>query len=131
MHLPTKCRLGLQRVQQTPTVASSASIAAAAAAIANPQFQTLLTTISAFQSEGEDELCYTPAHIWAYLFACVAGPFYLDTGQMLHFITYLLIIYLPTIVIMLLHLAVPEDPQSRHAFANATRSSGRQEGNTT
>jgi hypothetical protein len=43
----------LQRVQQTPTVANSASIAAAAAAIANPQFQALLATIGAFQ--GEDE----------------------------------------------------------------------------
>ncbi len=53
MHLPTECRLGLQRVQQTPTVANSTSIAAAAAAIANPQFQALLATIGAFQ--GEDE----------------------------------------------------------------------------
>ena len=59
------------------------------------------------------------AHIWAYLFACVAGPFYLDTGQTLHFITYLLIIYFPTIISMLLHLAVPEDPQSR-CFLMAT-----------
>jgi len=48
MHLPTECRLGLQRVQQTPTVANSASIAAAAAAIANPQFQALIATIGAF-----------------------------------------------------------------------------------
>jgi hypothetical protein len=54
-----------------------------------------------------------PARIWEYLFACVAGPFYLDTGQTSHFITYLLIIYLPRMVSMLLHLAVPEDPQSR------------------
>ena len=49
----------------------------------------------------------------------MAGPFYLDTGQTLHFITYLLIIYLPTIVSMLLHLAIPEDPQSRR-FLMAT-----------
>ena len=34
----------------------------------------------------------------------MAGPFYLDTGQISHFITYLLIIYLPSIIIMLLHL---------------------------
>ncbi len=49
----TKCRLGLYCVQQTPTAANSASIAAAAAAIANPQFQALLATIGAFQ--GGDE----------------------------------------------------------------------------
>jgi hypothetical protein len=34
-------------------MANSASIAAATTAIANPQFQTLLATLSAFQ--GEDE----------------------------------------------------------------------------
>ena len=55
MHLPTECRLGMQRTQQPPTVANSASIAAAAAAIANPQFQALLATIGAFTPEGEDE----------------------------------------------------------------------------
>lgn len=55
MHLPTKCRLGMQRAQQPPTVANSASIASAAAAIANPQFQALLATIGAFTPEGEDE----------------------------------------------------------------------------
>ena len=60
-----------------------------------------------------------PARIWAYLFACVAGPFYLDTGQISQFITYLLIIYLPTLVLLLLHLAVPDDPQSRR-FLMAT-----------
>jgi hypothetical protein len=47
MHLPSECRLGLQRKEeQSPTVGgNSATYAAAAASIANPQFQALIASM--------------------------------------------------------------------------------------
>jgi hypothetical protein len=47
MHLPSKCRLGHQRKEeQSPTVGiKSATYAAAAASIANPQFQALIASM--------------------------------------------------------------------------------------
>jgi hypothetical protein len=47
MHLPSECRLGHQRKEeQLPTVGgNSATYAAAAASIANPQFQALIASM--------------------------------------------------------------------------------------
>ena len=47
MHLPSKYRLGIQRKEeQLPTVGgNSATYAAAAASIANPQFQALIASL--------------------------------------------------------------------------------------
>lgn len=57
MHQPNECRLGLQRKnEQAPsTVANSASVAAAAAAIANPHFQALLSTIGSLRADEWDK----------------------------------------------------------------------------
>jgi hypothetical protein len=42
----------------------------------------------------------------------MAGPFYLDTGQLSHFITYLFLIYLPMFIILICRSAIPENPAS-------------------
>jgi hypothetical protein len=54
MHLPTECRLGMQRKEeQKPTaiIANSATYAAATASIVNPQFQALLANIADLQGQ--------------------------------------------------------------------------------
>jgi hypothetical protein len=58
MHLPAECRLSMQRKEeQKPTaiVADSATYAAAATSIANPQFQALLANIAGLQGQFNKE----------------------------------------------------------------------------
>jgi hypothetical protein len=56
MRLPSECRLGKQRKEeQMPTVATSATYAAAAASIANPQFQALIASIAGLQGRFDEE----------------------------------------------------------------------------
>jgi hypothetical protein len=49
----------------------------------------------------------------------VAGPYYFDTGQLSHFITYLFLIYLPMFIIFICCSAIPENLAS-HRFLMAT-----------
>ncbi len=42
----------------------------------------------------------------------MAGPFYLDTGKLLHFITYFLLIYLPMIITFICRSAIPKNSKS-------------------
>ncbi len=42
----------------------------------------------------------------------MAGSFYLDTGQLSHFISYLLLIYLPIVITFICCSAIPENPKS-------------------
>jgi hypothetical protein len=57
MHLPSKCRLGHQRKEeQSPTVGgNSATYAAAAASIANPQFQALIASMPGLQGRFNED----------------------------------------------------------------------------
>jgi hypothetical protein len=43
----------------------------------------------------------------------MAGPSYLDTGLLSHFITYLFLIYLPMFIIFICRSTIPENPASR------------------
>jgi hypothetical protein len=57
MHLPSECRLGHQRKEeQSPTVGgNSATYAAAAASIANPQFQALIASMPGLQGRFNED----------------------------------------------------------------------------
>ncbi len=80
-----------------------------------PHFQALFVTIgTALHGEDKEEWWCKPAHIWAYLLACVAGPFYLDTGQLSHFITKFLLIYLHMFIIFICPSIIPKNPVSCH-----------------
>jgi hypothetical protein len=113
MYKPSECCLGKeqseeqQKMKSTYT-ANSATYTVAAASIIDPHFQAILATTGA-TLQGEDKgVCWCkPACIWAYLLACVAGLFYLDTGQLFNFIAYLLIEYLPMVITFICRSAVP------------------------
>ncbi len=57
MHLPSECRLGNQRKEeQSPTIGgNSATYAAAAASIANPQFQALIASMTGLQGHFNED----------------------------------------------------------------------------
>ncbi len=42
----------------------------------------------------------------------MVGPFYLDIGQLSHFITYLLLIYLPMVITFICRSAILENSKS-------------------
>ncbi len=42
----------------------------------------------------------------------MAGPFYLNTGQLSHFITYLFLVYLPMFITFICRSAIPKNPAS-------------------
>ncbi len=57
MHLPSECHLGNQRKkEQSPLIGSnSATYATAAASIANPQFQTLIASMTGLQGRVNED----------------------------------------------------------------------------
>ena len=57
MNIPSKCRLGNQRKkEQLPTIGSnSATYATAAASIVNPQFQTLIASMTGLQGRVNED----------------------------------------------------------------------------
>jgi hypothetical protein len=57
MHLPSECRLSNQRKkEQSPLIGSnSATYATAAASITNPQFQTLIASMTGLQGRVNED----------------------------------------------------------------------------